>query len=158
MKKILLTTAFAVAAACAANAQATKTDGWKIISNYNLNFANAGFSTYQAAGGQNNITIAGLVDVNATKPIGKGKWDNALTLAYGANRIGSVTNGAAFKKIDDRILLTSAYTQKLRDLPPAVCFAHSSTKVLKHQKWAHLSVYLTYLHPQPSRQASVPLT
>lgn len=114
MRKLVLTVCVAFVAV-AAQAQATKAEGWKIISNYNLNFANAAFSTYQAAGGQNNITVAGLIDVNATKPIGKGKWDNALTLAYGANRIGSVVSGAAFRKIDDRILFTSAYTQKLKE-------------------------------------------
>lgn len=60
------------------------------------------------AGGQNSISLNGLVSVYANYTKGKGQWENTLDLGYGIIRQGRKSN-AAWLKSDDKIDLFSKF-------------------------------------------------
>ncbi len=68
--------------------------------------------TNWAAGGQNSISGAGMINLFASYKKGKAVWDNNLDLAYGVVKQGSNKN---WWKNDDRIQLTSKYGRKAFD-------------------------------------------
>ena len=81
------------------------TDGWKKGGVIGLNFSQAFFNNW-AAGGQNSISLNGLVSVYANYKKGKSSFENMLDVGYGLLQQGK--NGAVIKT-DDKIDFTSKY-------------------------------------------------
>lgn len=77
-------------------------DGWRKGGIISLNGSNVGLINW-AAGGQNSISINGLLGGYANLKQGKLTWDNSLDIGYGMLLQGD--NG--WMKTDDRIDLTS---------------------------------------------------
>ncbi len=78
-----------------------------------FNFSNVGLSDW-AAGGQNAISIGGLVDLKAIRSTSKSLWQSNLNLALGAAQIGKSSENL-FKKTDDQFIASSIYAYKLNE-------------------------------------------
>lgn len=76
-----------------------------------LNFSNVGLSDW-AAGGQNSISLGGLVDLKLGRVTKKSIWQSNFQLALGAAQIGNSSENL-FKKTDDQLILSSLYGYKL---------------------------------------------
>lgn len=76
-----------------------------------FNFSNVGLSNW-AAGGQNAISIGGLVDLKAVRSTNKSLWQSNFNLALGAAQIGK-SGENLFKKTDDQLIMGSLYSYKL---------------------------------------------
>jgi len=118
MKKIILAL-FAIAAIGSISAQTTEAekhlktqskdtlDGWKTGGIASLNLTQVALTNW-AAGGENSLSVNGLVSLYANLKKGNSTWDNSLDLAYGMLQQGSDDA----RKTDDRIDFTSKYGQK----------------------------------------------
>ena len=118
MKKIILAIA-AVAAFGSAFAQTTEAEetlkkqskdsleGWTTGGVASLNLTQVGLTNW-SAGGENSMSVTGLVSLYANLKKGNSTWDNSLDLAYGVLQQGE----DAVRKTDDRIDFTSKYGQK----------------------------------------------
>ena len=82
---------------------------WKTSGSGNISFSNVGLSNW-AGGGQNSISIGGILDGKAVRESNKSKWLNYLNFAYGIAKLGSKDN--LFKKTDDQLVLGSKYDFK----------------------------------------------
>ncbi|MBL4592226.1 MAG: DUF3078 domain-containing protein [Flavobacteriales bacterium] len=82
-------------------------EGWKIGGIFSLNLTQVGLTNW-SAGGENSISVNGLVSFYANLKKGNSTWDNSLDLAYGILQQG----GDAARKTDDKIDFTSKYGQK----------------------------------------------
>ena len=80
-------------------------DGWKKGGVIGLSFSQASFNNW-AAGGQNSISLNGLVSVYANYKKGKSSFENMLDVGYGLLQQGK--NGTVIKT-DDKIDFTSKY-------------------------------------------------
>lgn len=83
----------------------TKT--WDVGGNVNLNATQVALSNW-AGGGQNSVSLQGILGLYANYSKGKAAWDNSLDLAYGMIKTGR----ADWFKNDDRIELNSKYGYK----------------------------------------------
>lgn len=93
-------------------AQATPdTVKWTRSGALTFNFSNVGLSDW-AAGGQNSISIGGLVDLKAVRNTQKSIWQSNLNLALGAAQIGNSKENL-FKKTDDQFIVSTLYGYKL---------------------------------------------
>lgn len=118
MKKIILTFV-AIATIGSVFAQTTEAeeslttqskdtlDGWKIGGVTSLNLTQVGLTNW-ASGGENSLSVTGLVSLYANLKKGNSTWDNSLDLAYGILQQGD----ADVRKTDDKIDFTSKYGQK----------------------------------------------
>ena len=118
MKKIILTfVVFAAIGSIFAQTKASENvlitqsqdtlDGWKTVGLVSLNLTQVGLTNW-AAGGENSLSVNGLLSLYANLKKGNFTWDNSLDLAYGLLQQGD----ADIRKTDDRIDLTSKYGQK----------------------------------------------
>jgi hypothetical protein len=78
---------------------------WKNSGVFSLNLAQSSFSNW-AAGGQNSVSLNGLINLAANYKKGKSAWDNSFDLGYG---ILQREKGSRWVKTDDKINLTSKY-------------------------------------------------
>lgn len=81
---------------------------WDFGGTSRLNFSQVNLTNW-VAGGQNSLSLNGLVNFHAHKSKGKGKWENFLELGYGIINQGE----NSWIKTDDRIDFTSKYGQKI---------------------------------------------
>lgn len=86
------------------------TYGWKKGGLVNLGVAQASLTNW-AAGGESSVAFNGLVNLFAHRTAPKFVWENYLELGYGVLRQGQEKK---WRKIDDRIDLTSKYGQKFK--------------------------------------------
>lgn len=119
MKKVILTLVvfIAIGSISAQTTEAEKNlttqskdtlDGWKSGGVVSLNLTQVGLTNW-AAGGENSLSVNGLVSLYANLKKENYTWDNSLDLAYGLLQQGN----ADVRKTDDRIDLTSKYGQKV---------------------------------------------
>jgi len=86
--------------------QSTDTlEGWKKGGVVFINTSQTSFSNW-AAGGQNSLSINGLINLFANYKMGKSNWDNSFNVGYGLLKQGK---DADFIKTDDKIDLVSKY-------------------------------------------------
>ncbi|MEO0311162.1 MAG: hypothetical protein RIQ89_819 [Bacteroidota bacterium] len=109
MKKIFyfLTFTFIVVSASAQNDAAVDTS-WKKGGFIGLTFNQVGLNKAWTRGGDNAITLSGLLDVYANYETAKQKWTNNLVINYAQSKIAD----ADFIKSDDRLDFTSKYSRK----------------------------------------------
>jgi len=86
------------------------TSGWKTGGVTSLNFGQNSFTNW-AAGGQNSITLNGLVSLYANYKKGKSSLDNTLDIGYGRMLQGNGEDKTDIKT-DDKFDFTSKYGQK----------------------------------------------
>ncbi|MGE0560596.1 MAG: DUF3078 domain-containing protein [Flavobacteriales bacterium] len=84
-------------------------DGWKTGGVFSLNITQVSLTNW-ASGGQNSISVNGIMSLFANLKKGKSTWDNSLDLAYGLVKQGEDN----VRKTDDKIDFTSKYGQKAR--------------------------------------------
>ncbi len=82
-------------------------DGWKTGGVFSLNLTQTSLTNW-SAGGENSVSVNGLVSLFANLKKGNSTWDNSLDLAYGLLQQGD----ADIRKTDDKIDFTSKYGQK----------------------------------------------
>ena len=83
---------------------------WKTGGDFSLMFSQSSFTNW-AAGGENNLTFNGYVNLFAKYEKGKSKWENMLSLAYGQTKTGNQD----YRKSEDKIDFLSAYGIKAAD-------------------------------------------
>lgn len=83
------------------------TQGWKTGGVFGANFTQVSLSNW-AAGGQNSVSLNGVLSLFADYKKNNASWDNQLSLGYGESKVA----GSEWLKSDDRILLNSKYGQK----------------------------------------------
>ncbi len=88
----------------AAKGSVDSTKTWDTGGNVNLNATQVALSNW-AGGGQNSVSLQGILGLYANYSKGKAAWDNSLDLAYGMIKTGT----ADWFKNDDRIELNSKY-------------------------------------------------
>jgi hypothetical protein len=118
MKKTILITSLLVAV-FALQAQTTEAekkltkqssdtlDGWKKGGVISINASQVGLTNW-AGGGQNSISLNGIVSLFANYKKGNSTWDNSLDIGYGLLQQGE----DKVRKTDDKIDFTSKYGQK----------------------------------------------
>ena len=118
MKKIILTLV-AIATILGLSAQTTEAekslttqskdtlDGWKTGGIVSLNLTQVGLTNWQS-GGENSLSVNGLLSLFANLKKGNSTWDNSLDLGYGILQQGD----DEVRKTDDKIDFTSKYGQK----------------------------------------------
>ena len=82
-------------------------DGWKTGGIIFLNLTQVSLTNW-SAGGENSVSVNGLLSIFANLKKGNSTWDNSLDLAYGILQQGD----ASSRKTDDKIDFTSKYGQK----------------------------------------------
>lgn len=82
---------------------------WELGGTSRLNFSQVSLSNW-AAGGQNSISINGLISLHAHKSKTKGRWENFLEMGFGIVKQGKLN----WVKTDDRIDFTSKYSYNAR--------------------------------------------
>jgi hypothetical protein len=87
------------------SADSTKT--WDVGGNVNANATQVALSNW-AGGGQNSVSLQGILGLYANYSKGKAAWDNSLDLAYGMIKTGQ----SNWFKNDDRIEINSKYGYK----------------------------------------------
>lgn len=118
MKKVLLSfitigiTSFAFAQTTEAEEvlkkQSTDTlEGWKTGGVFSVNLTQTSLTNW-SAGGQNSVSVNGLLSLFANLKKGNSTWDNSLDLGYGFLQ----QDGLGVRKTDDKIDFTSKYGQK----------------------------------------------
>lgn len=88
--------------------EADSTDGWDLGGTVALGVNHVSLTNW-AAGGQNSISINGLVNFFAHHKKGKSLWENYLDVGYGTIKQGI---DADWIKTDDKIDFTSKFGQK----------------------------------------------
>jgi hypothetical protein len=79
-------------------------DGWSKGGDFSVNFSQVALSNW-AGGGQNSMSISGMLNLFANLKKNKNTWDNSLKLGYGMMKQGE----AGFFKTDDKIDFSSKY-------------------------------------------------
>lgn len=88
--------------------QSTDTiEGWNLGGVVSLNLTQVSLTNW-SAGGENSISVNGIVSLFANYKKGKSTWDNSLDLGYGMLKQGD----ADFIKTDDKIDFMSKYGYK----------------------------------------------
>lgn len=89
--------------------QATDTvEGWKTGGLFSLTFSQVSLTNW-AAGGENSISVNGLVNLYANYLKNKTSWENTFDLGYGILNQGKENN---WMKTDDKVELMSKYGRK----------------------------------------------
>jgi hypothetical protein len=104
MKKILILMSGLMFIGLVSMGQSEADTAWKIGSKGILAFSQSTFTNW-APGGDNTITINGLVDFYAKYEKGNKKWENILVLGYGQTKTGD----QEYRKSEDKIDFLSAY-------------------------------------------------
>ncbi|MFT3679952.1 MAG: DUF3078 domain-containing protein [Ferruginibacter sp.] len=84
--------------------------GWKKGGTFVLNLNQGSLSNWAAGGEQNVLGINGILNYALNYKKGKHTWDNYIDLALGFQ---NATSFGKFRKIDDRIDLTSKYGRQI---------------------------------------------
>lgn len=87
--------------------RADSVDGWKTGGVVAINFTQVSLTNW-AAGGNNSLSLNGLVSLYANLKKGNSTWDNTLDLGYGLLKQGD----EELRKTDDRIDFMSKYGKK----------------------------------------------
>lgn len=82
-------------------------DGWKTGGVMSLNLTQVSLTNW-SAGGENSLSVNGLLSLFANLKKGNSTWDNSLDLSYGILQQGE----GDVRKTDDKIDFTSKYGQK----------------------------------------------
>lgn len=82
-------------------------EGWKTGGVFSVNLTQTSLTNW-SAGGQNSVSVNGLLSVFANYKKGNSTWDNSLDLGYGILQ----QDGLGIRKTDDKIDFTSKYGQK----------------------------------------------
>lgn len=82
-------------------------DGWKTGGVLSLNLTQVSLTNW-TAGGENSLSVNGLLSLFANLKKGNSTWDNSLDLSYGVLQQGE----GDVRKTDDKIDFTSKYGQK----------------------------------------------
>ena len=82
-------------------------DGWKTGGVFSVNLTQTSLTNW-SAGGQNSVSVNGLLSLFANLKKGNSTWDNSLDLGYGLLQ----QDGIGVRKTDDKIDFTSKYGQK----------------------------------------------
>ena len=85
-------------------------NGWKKIGTLILNLNQGALSNWVAGGEQNVFGINGIFNYAINYKMGKNIWDNYFDIALGFQ---NATSFKKFRKIDDRIDITSKYGRQL---------------------------------------------
>ena len=83
-------------------------EGWKSGGLFSLTFSQVSLTNW-AAGGENSISVNGLVNLYANYLKDKTSWDNSFDLGYGILNQGKENN---WMKTDDKVELMSKYGRK----------------------------------------------
>ncbi len=82
-------------------------EGWQAGGVVSLNLAQVNLTNW-SAGGENSLSVTGLINVLANYKKGNSTWDNDFDLAYGVLQQGN----ANVQKTDDKIDFTSKYGRR----------------------------------------------
>jgi hypothetical protein len=82
-------------------------DGWKTGGVISLNLTQVSLTNW-SSGGENSVSVNGILSLSANYKKGNSTWDNSLDLGYGFLKSGNSTS----KKTDDKIDFTSKYGRK----------------------------------------------
>ncbi len=82
-------------------------DGWKTGGVISVNLTQVSLTNW-SAGGENSLSVNGILSLFANLKKGNSTWDNSLDLSYGLLQQGD----NAIRKTDDKIDFTSKYGQK----------------------------------------------
>jgi hypothetical protein len=93
----------------AAKGSKDSTSLWEKGGTLNINATQVSLNNW-AGGGQNSVSLQGILGLYANYSKGKSAWDNSLDLAYGLIRQGG--QNALWLKNDDRIELNSKFGHK----------------------------------------------
>lgn len=85
-------------------------NGWKKAGTFALNLNQGSLSNWAAGGEQNTLGINGILNYGLNYRNGKNTWDTYFDLALGFQ---NATSFNRFRKIDDRIDVTSKYGRQL---------------------------------------------
>ena len=85
-------------------------NGWKKGGTFILNLNQGSLSNWAAGGEQNTFGINGILNYAAQYRNGKNTWDNYFELALGFQ---NATSFNKFRKIDDRVDITSKYGHQI---------------------------------------------
>lgn len=89
--------------------KADSVDGWKYGGVTTMTFSQTSLTNW-AAGGDNSVSLTGLVNLYANYKMKKSRWDNTLDIGYGTMKQGN--ENAKFEKSEDRIDFASKYGQE----------------------------------------------
>lgn len=81
------------------------TEGWKTGGIVSLTMSQTSLTNW-SSGGQNSMSLNGLLVTFAKYKKGKNQWDNSLNMGYGLQKQGEVKD---FMKTDDKIEISSKY-------------------------------------------------
>jgi hypothetical protein len=97
-------------AAAGKEIKSAEKDGWKKGGTFAVNLNQGALSNWAAGGEQNTLGVNGLLNYTANYRKGKNTWDNLIDLALGMQ---NATSFQKFRKMDDRIDLTSKYGRQV---------------------------------------------
>jgi len=85
-------------------------NGWKKSGTFILNFSQGALSNWAAGGENSSLGINGIFNYSVNLRSGKNTWDNNFDMALGYQNASSFSQ---YRKIDDRIDITSKYGHQL---------------------------------------------
>jgi hypothetical protein len=101
--------------------------GWKKGGTFIINFNQGSLSNWAAGGEQSVVGINGIFNYTLNYKKDKHTWDNYIDLALGFQ---NATSFGKFRKIDDRIDLTSKYGHQLHEKLFAALLANFNSQAL----------------------------
>ncbi len=110
---------------------------WKNGGSFSINIQQVGLKNW-AAGGNSSVAIGGRIETFANYERADRVWENNLKVGYGVIRNGGERN--RFEKTDDRIILSSKYSQKFTEkvlMSTAVNFRTQMDRGVKIEKGAN---------------------
>ncbi|MBI3521092.1 MAG: DUF3078 domain-containing protein [Bacteroidetes bacterium] len=119
--------------------QADTVKAWKLGGVISVNGQQVSLSNW-AAGGNNSISVAGLVNVYAKYKKGKATWDNNLELGYGVIKQG---NNKKWWKNDDKIQFSSKYGHQISKNWYATALADFRTQFTNGYNYPNDSIYIS---------------
>ena len=85
------------------------TSYWKKGGSFNLNFTRVQLKNW-AGGGQNSVSLASILKLNANYKKAKHSWKNSLDVSFGMAKVAEKD----FRKSDDQLILLSKYGYKIK--------------------------------------------
>jgi hypothetical protein len=103
------------------------TNGWKLSGTFILNLNQGALSNWVAGGEQNVLGVNSIFNYGINFRHGKNTWDNFFDLALGFQ---NATSFGKFRKIDDRIDVTTKYGHQINKHWYAALLANFNTQSL----------------------------
>jgi hypothetical protein len=116
-------------------------EGWKTGGLISINGSQVSLTNWNA-GGQNSISINGLVSMYANLRKGKSEWENSMDLGYGILRQGRKDN-VSWIKTDDKIDVVSKYGRKASDKWFYSALLNFNTQATNGYNYPNDSVYIS---------------